>query len=49
MHSSEVYFYADEPLYAMLDDISADIAAYWSQNDTHSDTAAFRIPLVYSA
>ncbi|CAF9939500.1 MAG: hypothetical protein HETSPECPRED_001798 [Heterodermia speciosa] len=40
---------ADDPVYAFYNDVSADVAAYWSPQITHSDVAAFATPLKYAA
>jgi len=41
--------FADDPTYALHNDTSADVAAYWALYTTHSDLAAFATPLKYVA
>ena len=41
--------FADDPHYALHNDTSADVAAYWSSHTTHSDLVAFATPLKYAA
>lgn len=41
--------YADDPGFALHNDTSAEVAAYWAQYTTYSDLAAFATPLKYAA
>ena len=47
--SQGVNVYADDPVYALHNDTSKEIAAYWSTYVTHSDLTAFATPLQFAA
>ena len=52
MYSRPLQFgnvFADDPVYALHNDTSADVAAYWGPFITHSDLTAFAAPLRYAA
>ena len=47
--SQSVNVYADDPVYALHNDTSKEVAAYWSTYVTHSDLTAFATPLQFAA